>query len=84
MDLFGTSRTIQIDGVITGTVVSTLTDFITAIEAIQNGQQTGSTYVGSLVTTSKTVLIQTFSWSYLEAAPLQLKYSLTLMQGTAI
>ncbi|MCF7861151.1 hypothetical protein K9M79_02810 [Candidatus Woesearchaeota archaeon] len=83
MDLLGTSRTIQIDGRFTGTTAQ-LRTFITTIEGIQNGQQTGSAYVGDLVVTSKTVQIQTFSWTYEKANLGEVTYSLTLVEGTVI
>ncbi len=83
MDLFGTSRIITIEGVKTG-VVADLRTFITNIEAIQNGEQSGSTFVSSWTNANKTVLIQDFSYTKSEADENKLTYSLTLIEGTVL
>lgn len=83
MDLMGTGRTITLNVKFKGTTAE-LKTFIAAIEGIQDGAQTGSTYVGSLVTTSKTVLIQTFSWDYERGNVGVLNYNITLIEGTAL
>lgn len=83
MDLFGTSRTVTIDGVKTGTL-SELRTFVNAIEGIQSGTQTGSTFSGGFKSTNITVLIQNFTWNYAEGDVSRISYTLTLVQGTAI
>lgn len=83
MDLFGTGRTITIEGKITGDKTA-LQTFVGAIEGIQDGRQSGSVYVGDLITSNKTVLIQTFNWNYQAANVGSLPYTLTLMEGTVI
>ena len=84
MDIFGTSKNITITGIFSGTTTSELVTFIGLIEGIVNGQQTGSTYVGDLITTSKTVLVQTFDWVYDKGNPLSISYTLTMIQGSVL
>jgi hypothetical protein len=84
LDLMGTSRTIQIEGMWIDTTKSNLQTYVSDIESIQNGQQSGSTYVGDFVTTDKTVLIQTFTWTWSAGDPGRIKYSLSLVEGTPI
>ena len=84
MDIFGASRTITITGVFTGTSTTDLVTFINKIEGIADGKQTGSSYEGDLVTSSKTVLIQTFDWSYDKGNPLSINYTLTMLEGSVI
>lgn len=83
MDIMGTSRNINITGKFTGTPTE-LKAFIAAMEGIQDGTQTGSTFVGDLVTTSKTVLIESFNWSYDKANLNSIDYSLTLIEGRVL
>lgn len=83
IDIFGTSRTIDIEGTIVGDV-STLRTFIENIETIQNGQQSGSTFVSSWTNSNKTVVIQDFSHTKTSAGESHLDYRLTLVQGDVI
>lgn len=84
MDLMGTSRTITITGQKISSTKADLTGFIQTIEGIQNGRQSSGTYVGDFDTSSKNVLIQSFSWTWNEADPQRIKYDLSLVEGTAI
>lgn len=83
LDVFGTQRDITITGEIVGNT-STLTGFISNIEAIQNGKQEGVAYVGDLVTSSKNVFINTFDWDYNGGEPTRLTYTLGLIEGLDI
>ena len=83
MDLFGTSRTITVDGVKTG-VVADLRTFITNIEALQNGEQTSLTFASSWTNVNKEVLIQDFSYTKSEAEENKVTYSLTLIEGSVL
>ena len=83
MDLLGTSRTITVEGVKTG-VVSELRTFIEKIEAIQNGKQSGSTFVSSWTNNDKTVTIQDFTHTKAGADESRVTYSLTLIEGTSL
>jgi len=83
MDLFGTSRTITVEGVKTGAVAD-LRTFITNIEAIQDGEQSGSTFVSSWTNANKTVLIQDFTHTKVQADESKVNYTLTLLEGTAL
>ncbi len=83
MDLMGTSRTITVTGVKTGTVAQ-LRTFVTDIEGLQNGEQSGLTFVSSWTNVNKTVLIQDFTHDKLEADENKVNYTLTLLEGTAL
>ena len=83
MDLFGASRTITVDGVITG-VVADLRTFVEQIETIQNGSQSGSTFISSWTNANKTVLIQDFTHTKTEGDESKVRYSLTLVQGNPL
>jgi len=80
LDLFGTTRTITLDGKFVGTTTE-INTFISAIEGIQNGSQSGSAYIGDLVTTSKNVFIQSFNWNYTAGDTNKISYNLTLIEG---
>lgn len=81
IDIFGAFRNISVTGYIIGTV-AVQNVFIAAIEAIQNGNQTGSTFVSSQTgTPNRTVLIQSFSWNKEAGDVSRLNYSLTLFEG---
>ncbi len=81
MDIFGTSRTITIDAVFSGTA-SQINTFIVAIEAIANGTQTGVTFVSSLSTfAGKKVFVKSFNWNYIKGTPLKINYILELVEG---
>ena len=79
-DLFGVFRTVTIQGTITGTKTVQNT-FITNIETITNGTQSGSTFVSSIRADNITVLIQSFRWVKRAAVETKLEYTLTLLQG---
>lgn len=83
LDIFGVSKTVTIDGIITGNQ-TVLRTFITSIESIQNGSQEGSDFVSTLVISpaSIKVLIENFSWNYSKGTVNSLDYSLELKQGT--
>ena len=83
MDIFGTSRTITVDGVKVG-AVATLRTFIEAIETIQNGQQSGSTFISSWTNSNKTVLIQDFTHTKSQADESKVGYTLTLTEGSVL
>ncbi len=83
MDLFGTSRTISVTGYKTGTVAQ-LRTFVTNIEAIQNGEQSGSTFVSSWTNVNKIVLINDFSVDKASSDENKVNYTLELSEGTAI
>jgi len=83
LDLFGTTRTITIDGVFQHNTKANLVAFVTDIEGLQNGSQTGLTYVGDFITTNKTVLIQDFNWTWSAGSVNRINYSLTLIEGLA-
>lgn len=80
LDLFGNSTTITIEGRFVGTNAQ-LRTFVSAIEALQSGTQTTSTYEGGLLAGSIDVLIQEFSWDYMQGQVRDLKYVLTLVRG---
>jgi len=81
LDLFGMSRNITIVGIFQGTLAQQNT-FITDIEGIADGSQTGSTFVSSHTSfANKTVYIQSFSWTVNKANPGYVNYSLTLVEG---
>ena len=83
MDIFGTSRTITIEGVKTGEVAA-LRTFVTDIETIQNGEQSGSTFVSSWTGANKTVLIQDFTHTKLKADENEVNYTLVLEEGSVL
>ena len=83
MDLMGTSRTITITGVKTGTVAE-LRTFVTDIEGLQNGEQSSLTFVSSWTNVNKNVLIQEFTHDKSEADENRVSYTLTLLEGQAL
>ena len=83
MDLMGTSRTITVTGVKTGTVAQ-LRTFITDIEGLQNGAQASLTFVSSWTNVNKNVLIQEFTHDKSESDENKVHYTLVLLEGTAL
>ena len=84
LDIFGVSRTISIEGIFTGTA-SQLNTFIVAMETINSGTQTGSTFVSSLSTFSnKTVFMNDFSWNFIAGSPNKIDYSIELLEGASV
>lgn len=83
LDLFGCSKKISVEGIITGTTTVQNT-FITAIESINNGQQSSSTFTSSIRTSTYNVFIETFTWTKNAADPSKLNYSLTLLEGAEV
>ena len=80
-DLFGMMRTINVDGVITGTDATHVT-FINAIETIMNGQQEKSTFISSKTGyANKNVYLNTFSWTVNKADVSKINYSLSMIEG---
>jgi|TARA_R100001530_G_scaffold127270_1_gene96440 hypothetical protein len=87
MDLFGTERTIVLDGVKVG-VLAVLRTFVEEVEAIiklqtEEGSQVLFTSSWTGVTNMK-CLIQDFSYTKIKGDESQVKYSLTLQEGQAI
>jgi len=83
MDIFGTSRTITVEGIKTGEVAA-LRTFVTDIETIQNGEQSGSTFVSSWTNSNKTVLIQDFTHTKAKSDESKVGYNLTLIEGSVL
>jgi len=85
LDLFGTSRTITVNGIFPGTPAEQQT-FIAAIESIISGTQSSSTFVSSLIESpaSYNVFIQRFSWDVGKADTGKISYTLTLLEGAAV
>jgi len=83
MDLMGTTRTITITGVKTGTI-GELRTFVEDIESLQDGKQSGLTFVSSWTNQNKTVLIQEFTHDKYEADENKINYTLVLLEGTAL
>ncbi|KKL69884.1 hypothetical protein LCGC14_2110440 [marine sediment metagenome] len=84
LDLFGVTRTINLDGIKSGTAAA-LNTFITAIEALIGGGQSGVTFVSSLSTfANKTVFVSSFNWDYVKGDPNKISYSLSLTEGAAV
>lgn len=83
MDLMGTTRTITVTGKKNGTV-SQLRTFITDIEGLQTGAQSSLVFVSSWTNVNKNVLIQDFAWDKEEGDESKVKYTLTLIEGTAL
>ena len=81
LDLLGTTRTINIDGIFTGST-AVLNTFITDIEALVAGTQTGVTFVSSLTTfANKKVFVNSFIWNFVKGDPNKISYSLQLAEG---
>ncbi len=83
MDLLGTSRTITVIGVKTGSVAEMRT-FVTGIEGLQNGQQSSLVFVSSWTNVNKNVLIQDFTHDKGSGDENKVGYTLTLLEGTAL
>ena len=83
MDIFGSLRTITVDGNKTG-VVADLRTFVESIETIQNGKQSGSVFVSSWTASNKTVLIQDFIHTKLKSDENNVGYTLTLVEGSVL
>ena len=83
MDIFGTSRTITVEGVKTGTV-SELRTFVNNIEALQNGEQSNLTFVSSWTNSNKEVLIQDFTYTKISSDESKVGYNLSLVEGSAL
>lgn len=83
IDIMGVSRTIDIDGIYEDAIVSNVASFITIMEGYCDGAQDGLAYVGDLITTSKNVFINSFSWNYVAADPNKISYTLQLIEGAA-
>ncbi|MCP6727615.1 MAG: hypothetical protein KJI69_06410 [Patescibacteria group bacterium] len=84
LDLFGVTRTISIDGIKSGTAAA-LNTFITVIEALIAGGQSGVTFVSSLSTfANKTVFVKSFNWDYVKGDPNKISYRLELTEGAGV
>lgn len=84
LDIFGASRSIIITGILTGTETEQRT-FITAIELLNNGQQSSKPFVSSLITSpaSRNVFVQSFRWIKNLADIGKINYTLTMVEGAA-
>ena len=81
LDLFGVTRTIRIDGIKSGSA-AVLNTFITDIEALIAGGQSGVTFVSSLSTfANKKVFVNFFNCNYLKVDPNKISYSLQMTEG---
>ena len=84
LDLFGVLRTISIEGIKADSAAN-INTFITTIEALIAGGQSGVTFVSSLSTFSnKTVFVKSFTWNFVKGDPNKISYSLELMEGAAV
>jgi len=83
LDVFGTFKTITINGTYYGTLTEQRT-FIDAIEDICDGSQVSSDFVSSIKTETLKVFIQTFNWEVIEATTEKITYTLTLLEGRAV
>lgn len=83
MDIFGVTRTITVEGVKTGAVAA-LRTFVTDIEGLQNGQQAAQTFVSSWTNVNKTVLIQDFTHTKVQADESKVSYTLMLKEGSVL
>lgn len=83
MDLMGTSRTITITGVKTGTI-SEMRTFVTDIEGLQNGEQSSLTFESSWTNVNKNVLIQDFTHDKIGADENKIGYTLVLLEGEVL
>jgi hypothetical protein len=87
MDLFGVVKIIDLEGTfITGTgglTIKTFNDqFIDDTTGKIKGDQTAGTYVSDSFTTSISVIIKSFTYTYEEGNPSSIKYRLQLQEGT--
>lgn len=83
MDLMGTSRTITIEGIKKGAIAE-LRTFISNLETLQNGSQSGMIFISSWTNANKTVLIQDFTHDKAGANESKVGYTLVLLEGTAL
>ncbi|MHA1737929.1 MAG: hypothetical protein ACTSWD_05030 [Candidatus Heimdallarchaeota archaeon] len=83
MDILGTSRTLTIEGVKTGTIAE-LRTFVTDIEGLQNGEQSSSVFESSWTNVNKDVLIQDFQHVKESGDESRVSYTLTLVEGSVI
>jgi len=83
MDLMGTTRTITITGYKTG-LVADLRTFVSNIETLQNGKQSGMIFVSSWTNSNKTCLIENFEHTKDQADENKINYTLVLQEGTAL
>lgn len=85
LDIFGVFRTIIVNGIFQGTEAQQKT-FITNVEALENGNQSSSEFVSSLVTipTNYKVFIKSFRWSVNKAEPTKIGYTLTMFEGANV
>ena len=83
-DLFGASKSVTISGIFVGANKTQVASFVESIESLNNGQQSGVTFQGDLLSSGITVLIDNFDWNYQKANVNSVEYTLTLKQGTPI
>ncbi|KKN09272.1 hypothetical protein LCGC14_1048260 [marine sediment metagenome] len=84
LDLFGVSRNITISGIKTGSL-ATQNTFITTMEALIAGSQTGVTFVSSQTSFSnKTVFVKSFNWEFVKGNLNKINYRLDLIEGATV
>lgn len=78
-------RTITITGKFTGTLTQQRT-FITAIDTIAAGSQTGVAYISGLVTSpaNRTVFVQSWDWTTNLGDLSKIDYTMILVEGAAV
>lgn len=81
IDIFGTSRTITVSGIFTGTTGDIQT-FISELDALVNGTQTSTkTFHSDKSNANYEVLINSVSWSSEEGAVGKINYNITMTEG---
>lgn len=85
IDIFGTSRTITINGKFSvgDTGYATIALFIAALDALANGAQSAKTFVSGRSGVSYTVLVTNATWKGEEGSPNQIEYTITMVEGSA-
>lgn len=82
IDIMGTTRTITLNGTYVAATQADVLAWALSIEALQNGNQPGYSYVGEFDTTPKTVCIQSFHWKRVAGATNSVNWDMTLMEGS--
>ena len=85
----GAIRVFNINGIFTATTkASLMDDFVLPIDAIVNGDQSGVIFhfdlwaEGTAQTGNFTVMCNNFTWEAVEGIPLQIKYTISILEGT--
>lgn len=80
IDLFGASRDITISGIYT-TDNGSIEAFITALDALCNGQQTIKDFVSGKSGTTYKVLVDSVNWEAEESGVTFVKYTIVMKEG---